>query len=166
MREELVEDYMVTRNIMYSYMKMNSDSWKYRCHFFTWCMMGVSVWQVKNANIKRRWSVESNITMSSATDTVRDNTLDEAMFRSWNKRKKEYQDEIQRLRNKVSGYWLKLDAVQKQVLSGEIRWQGRNKTKSKESFNRYQHSNGDIISSFCKNKMFPQYKFLQPSYVM
>jgi hypothetical protein len=38
--------------------------------------------------------VESNITMSGATDTVRDDTLDEAMFRSWNKQKKEYQDEI------------------------------------------------------------------------
>lgn len=104
--------------------------------------------------------------MSCATDTVRDDTLDEAMFRSWNKQKKEYQDEIRRLRNEVSGYRLKLDAVQKQVLSGEIRFHGRNKTKSKESFDRYQHSNGDIVSSFCKNRMFPQYKFLQPSYVM
>jgi hypothetical protein len=103
--------------------------------------------------------------MSGATDTVRDNTLDEAMFRSWNKQKKEYQDEIRRLRNKVSGYRLKLDAVQKQVISGEIRWRGRNKM-NKQSFDRYQHSNGDIVSSFCKNRMFPQYKFLQPSYVM
>ena len=66
----------------------------------------------------------------------------------------------------MSVYRLKLDAVQKQVLSGEIRFHGRNKTKSKESFDRYQHSNGDIVSSFCKNRMFPQYKFLQPSYVM
>ncbi len=104
--------------------------------------------------------------MSSATDTVRGDTLDEAMFRSWNKQKKEYPDEIRRLRNKVSGYRLKLDAVQKQGLSGEIRFHERNKMKSKESFDRYQHSNGDIVSSFCKNRMFPQYKFLQPSYVM
>jgi hypothetical protein len=37
---------------------------------------------------------------------------------------------------------------------------------SKESFDRYQHSNGEIVLSFCKKRMFPQYKFLQPSYVM
>ena len=55
--------------------------------------------------------------MSGATDTVRDDTLDEAMFRLWNKQKKEYQDEIRRLRNEVSGYRLKLDAVQKQVIT-------------------------------------------------
>ena len=54
----------------------------------------------------------------------------------------------------MSVYRLKLDAVQKQVLSGEIRFHGRNKTKSKDSFDRYQHSNGDIVSSFCKNRMF------------
>jgi hypothetical protein len=61
---------------------------------------------------------------------------------------------------------MKLDAVQKQVLSGEIRWYGQNKMNSKESFDRYQHSNGDIVSSFCKIRMSPQYKFPQPSYVM
>ncbi len=32
--------------------------------------------------------------MSESTDAIRDDTLDEAMFRSWNKQKKEYQDEI------------------------------------------------------------------------
>ncbi len=147
---------MVTRIIMNSYMKMNGDSWKYRCHF----LLGVWWWRVydrsKIANIKCRWSVKSNITLSGATDTVRDNTLDEAMFWSWNKQKKEYQDEIWRLRNEVSGYRLKLYAVQKQVLSEKIRWHGRNKMKSKESFDRYQHSNGDIVSSFCRNRMFPQ----------
>ncbi len=43
------------------------------------------------------------------TDAIRDDTLDEAMFRSWNKQKKEYQDEIRRLNNEVSKYQLKLD---------------------------------------------------------
>ena len=61
---------------------------------------------------------------------------------------------------------MKLDKVQKQVISGNVRWWGRNKMNSKLSFDRYQHSNGDIVSSFCKNRMFPQYKFLEPSYVI
>jgi hypothetical protein len=61
---------------------------------------------------------------------------------------------------------LKFDEVQKQVISGNVRWWGRNKMNSKLSFDRYQHSNGDIVSSFCKNRMFPQYKFLEPSYVI
>ncbi len=61
---------------------------------------------------------------------------------------------------------MKLDEVQKQVISGDVRWQGRNKMNSKLSFDSYQHSNGDVVSSFYKNRMFPQYKFLQPSYVI
>jgi hypothetical protein len=32
--------------------------------------------------------------MLGSMDAIRDDTLDEAMFRSWNKQKKEYQDEI------------------------------------------------------------------------
>jgi hypothetical protein len=70
------------------------------------------------------------------------------------------------LTNELSKYRLKLDKVQKQVISGNVRWQGKNKMNSKLSFDRYQHSNGDIVSSFCKNRMFPQYKFLEPSYVI
>jgi hypothetical protein len=69
--------------------------------------------------------------MSRTTDAIRDDTLYEAMFRSWNKQKKEYQDEIQRLTNELSKYQLKLDEVQKQVISGDVRWRGRNKMNSK-----------------------------------
>jgi hypothetical protein len=36
----------------------------------------------------------------------------------------------------------------------------------KKSFDKYHHSNGDIITSFCKIRMFPQYEFLQPSYMI
>ncbi len=70
------------------------------------------------------------------------------------------------LTNELSKYQLKLDEVQKQVISGNVGWQGRNKMNSKLSFDRYQHSNRDIVSSFCKNRMFPQYKFFEPSYVI
>ncbi len=61
---------------------------------------------------------------------------------------------------------MNLDEVQKQVISGDVRWQGRNKMNSKLSFDRYQHSDRDKVSYFCKNRMFPQYKFLEPSYVI
>ena len=71
--------------------------------------------------------------MSGTTDAIRDNTLDEVICRSWNKQKKEYQYEIQRLTNEVSRYRLKLDEVQKQVISGDVRWRGRNKMTTKLS---------------------------------
>jgi hypothetical protein len=104
--------------------------------------------------------------MSETTDAIRDNTLDEAMFRSWNKQKREYQDEIWRLTNEVSKYWLKLDKIQKQVISGRVGNQGRTTMKSNLSFDRYQHSNREIESSFYKSRIFPQYKLVQPSYVI
>ncbi len=58
-----------------------------------------------------------------------------------------------------------MDEIQKKVTSGDVSSQGRNKM-NKKSFNKYHHSNGDIIASFCKRGMFPQYKFLQPSYMI
>jgi hypothetical protein len=60
-----------------------------------------------------------------------------------------------------------LDKVQKRVIAGDVKWRGRNKMKNaKQSFDRYQHMNGELISYFCKNKMFPHFKFLQPAYVI
>jgi hypothetical protein len=59
--------------------------------------------------------------MLGTADAIRDNTLDEAMFRSWNKQKKEYQNEIRSLTNELSKYQLKLDEVKKQVISGDVR---------------------------------------------
>jgi hypothetical protein len=106
-----------------------------------------------------------NITMSGMISTIRDDTHDEAMFRSWNKQKREYQDEIQSLTNEVSKYQLMLDEIQKRVISGDVSSQGRDKM-NKKSFNKYHHSNRDIITSFCKRGMFPQYTFLQPSYMI
>jgi hypothetical protein len=49
-------------------------------------------------------TIKINITMSGMTSIVRDDTLDEVMFRSWNKQKREYQDEIRRLTDEVSKY--------------------------------------------------------------
>ena len=38
-------------------------------------------------------------------------TLNEAMYRSWNNQKKEYQDEIRKLTNEVSKYREQLDRI-------------------------------------------------------
>jgi hypothetical protein len=54
-------------------------------------------------------------------------TLDEAMFRSWNNQKKEYQDEIQRLTKEVSSYHEELDKIQSKLLSGDMNARGISK---------------------------------------
>ena len=92
-------------------------------------------------------------------------TLDEAVYRSWNNQKKEYQDKIQKLTNEVSKYREKLDRIQSNLLSGDVNATGRNSV-NKQEYDRYDHCNADIISGFCKSIMFPQYKFLEPSYML
>ena len=92
-------------------------------------------------------------------------TLDEAGYCSWNKQKKEYQDEIRKLTNKVSKYREKLDRIQSKLLSGDANARGRNSV-IKQEYDRYDHCNADIVSEFCKSIMFPQYKFLEPSYMI
>ncbi len=57
---------------------------------------------------------------------------------------------------------MNLDKIKKKLISGDVSSQGRNKM-NKKSFDKYHHSNGDSITSFCKKGMFPQYKLLQPS---
>jgi len=92
-------------------------------------------------------------------------TLDEAVLRSWNNQKKEYQDEIRKLTNEVSKYCEKLDRIQSKLLSGDANARGRNSV-IKQEYDRYDHCNADIVSEFCKSIMFPQYKFLEPSYMI
>ncbi len=92
-------------------------------------------------------------------------TLDEAVYHSWNNQKKEYQDEIQKLTNKVSNYCEKLDRIQSKLLSGDVNDRGRNSV-NKQEYDRYDHCNADIVPGFCKSIMFPHYKFLEPSYMM
>ena len=92
-------------------------------------------------------------------------TLDEAVYRSWNNQKKEYQDEIRKLTNEVSKYCEKLDRIQSKLLSGDVNARGLNSVNEQE-YDRYDHCNADIVSGFCKSIMFPQYKFLEPSYMI
>jgi hypothetical protein len=65
-------------------------------------------------------------------------TLDEAVYRSWNNQKKEYQDEIRKLTNEVSKYCEKLDRIQSKLLSGDANARGRNSV-NKQEYDRYDH---------------------------
>ena len=42
--------------------------------------------------VRHHWSVEITIIMLGTVDTIQDDILDKAIFRSWNKHKREYQD--------------------------------------------------------------------------
>jgi hypothetical protein len=92
-------------------------------------------------------------------------TLDEAVYRSWNNQKKEYQDEIRKLTNEMSKYCEKLARIQSKLLSGDVNARGHNSV-NKQEYDKYDHCNADIVSGFCKSIMFPQYKFLEPSYMI
>ncbi len=55
----------------------------------------------------------------------------------------------------------KLDGLQQKQLQGDLARGGNSINKLK--FNKFNHINMEIISGFCKNKMFPIYKFLEHS---
>ena len=76
-------------------------------------------------------------------------TLDEAVYRSWNNQKKEYQDEIRKLTNEVSKYREKLDRIQSKLLSGDVNARGLNSVNEQE-YDRYDHCNAGIVSGFCR----------------
>ena len=95
-----------------------------------------------------------------------DNEVNAAVFLSWNKKKKKYEDEIARLKEELAECRKNLDKVQKSVISGYVSKRGRNNCTNKKDYDRHQHMNGEILSHFCKNKMFAHYKFLQPSYMI
>ncbi len=63
-------------------------------------------------------------------------TLDEAVYRSWNNQKKEYQDEIRKLTNEVSKYREKLDRIQSKLLSGDANSRGC-KSVNKQEYDKY-----------------------------
>jgi hypothetical protein len=55
----------------------------------------------------------------------------------------------------------KLDGLQQKELQGDMA-RGRN-TMNKSKFNKFDHVNMEVVLEFCKNKMFPIYKFLEQS---
>ncbi len=65
----------------------------------------------------------------------------------------------------MSKYREKLDRIQSKLLSGDVNARGRNSV-NKQEYDRYDRCNADIVSGFCKSIKFPQYKFLEPSYMI
>jgi hypothetical protein len=55
----------------------------------------------------------------------------------------------------------KLDRLQQKQLQGDMA-RGRN-TMNKSKFNKFDQVNMEIVLEFCKNKMFPIFKFLEQS---
>jgi hypothetical protein len=54
-----------------------------------------------------------------------------------------------------------LDGLRQKQLQGDLA-RGRNAI-NKSKFNKFNHINMEIVLGFCKNKMFPIYKFLEQS---
>ena len=72
------------------------------------------------------------------------------------------QGENERLKGELKECLERMRKLQRQVMNGDV-YQGRNMLLTKE-FDSYDHTNQDIISQFCKNKLFPHQKFLHPSW--
>ena len=70
------------------------------------------------------------------------------------------QGENKRLKGELKECLERMRKLQRQVMNGDVH-RGRNMLQTKE-FNSYDHTNQDIISQFCKNKLFPHQKFLHP----
>ena len=68
------------------------------------------------------------------------------------------QGENERLKGELKECLERMRKLQRQVMNGDVH-RGRNMLQTKE-FNSYDHTNQDIISQFCKNKLFPHQKFL------
>jgi hypothetical protein len=63
------------------------------------------------------------------------------------------------LNEKLKQMQEKLDRLQQKQLQGDLSRGGDAINKSK--FNKFEHVNMEIVLGFCKNKMFPIYKFLE-----
>ena len=72
------------------------------------------------------------------------------------------QGENERLKGELKECLERMRKLQRQVMNGDVH-QGRNMLQTKE-FDSYDHTNQDIISQFCKNKLFPHQKFLHQSW--
>ena len=72
------------------------------------------------------------------------------------------QGENERLKGELKECLERMRKLQRQVMNGDVH-RGRNMLQTKE-FDSYDHTNQDIISQFCKNKLFPHQKFLHQSW--
>ena len=72
------------------------------------------------------------------------------------------QGENERLKGELKECLERMRKLQRQVMNGDVH-RGRNTLQTRE-FDLYDHTNQDIISQFCKNKLFPHQKFLHQSW--
>jgi hypothetical protein len=94
--------------------------------------------------------------------TERNNsTLEDSFYDNWRRQKKFYETEIKRLNKKLNQMQEKLDILQQKQLQRDL-GRGRNSI-NKSKFNKFDHINMETVLGFCKNKMFPIYKFLDHS---
>jgi hypothetical protein len=105
--------------------------------------------------IKMRTSLLTDITEQN------DRTLEDSFYDNWRRQKKIYEMEIKTLDKKLNQMQEKLDILQQKQLQGDL-GRGRNSI-NKSKFNKFDHINMETVSGFCKNKMFPVYKFLDHS---
>jgi hypothetical protein len=85
----------------------------------------------------------------------------EEVYDNRRRQKKYFEMEIKKLKEEVRQMQEKLDSLQQKKLQGDL-GRGRNAMK-KTKFNKFNHINMMIVLAFCKNRMFPIYKFLEPS---
>jgi hypothetical protein len=70
------------------------------------------------------------------------------------------QGENKQLKGELKECLERMRKLQRQVMNGDVH-QGKNMLQTKE-FDSYDHTNQDIISQFCKNKLFPHQKLDVP----
>jgi hypothetical protein len=100
--------------------------------------------------------------MSSLSNITRSNSMFENFFyENWRRQKKNYETKIKSLNEMLKQMQEKLDGLQQKQLQGDLA--SKRNAINKSKFNKFDHINMKIVSRFCKNKMFPIYKFLEQS---
>jgi hypothetical protein len=100
--------------------------------------------------------------MSALSDITRSNGMfEDSFYKNWRRQKKNYETEIKSLNGKLTQMQEKLDSLQQKQLQGDLA-RGRNAI-NKSKFNKLDNINMEIVTGFCKNKMFPIYKFPEQS---
>jgi hypothetical protein len=82
-------------------------------------------------------------------------------YATWRRQRKYYKSEIKRLKGEVSQMQEKLDGLEQKQLQGDLS-RGRNAMKKSKN-SKFNHCNMEVISTFCKKRMFSVYKFLEQS---
>jgi hypothetical protein len=88
-------------------------------------------------------------------------TLEDSFYDNWRRQKKFHETEIKTLNKKLNQLQEKLDILQQKQLQRDL-GRGRNSI-NKSKFKKFDHINMETVLGFCKNKMFPVYKFLDHS---